>query len=103
MKVKVVATRTVQKARASNADAVIASIGRRIAQLRHAAGQTQTQLATEARISLKYIQRVEAGAENLTIRSLVRFANILGIAPSALFLPPRRPHHQRQRPRAQRR
>ena len=65
---------------------VITSVGHRIAELRAARGSTQEQFATEANVSLKYLQRVEAGRENLTIRSLVRFANIFRVQIDALFV-----------------
>lgn len=59
--------------------------GRTIAQLR-AGRMTQTELATLTGVSLKYVQRVEAGTQNLTIASLVRFANALGVPPARLLL-----------------
>jgi transcriptional regulator with XRE-family HTH domain len=63
-------------------------VGRRIAELRVAADLTQEQLATKAEISWKYLQQVEAGGENLTIQSLVKFANILGATMIDLMAPP---------------
>lgn len=63
-----------------DANAVMSLVGRRISSLRRARGQTQESLAMDAKVSVKYLQRVEAGNENLTIRSLVRFGSLLGVS-----------------------
>ena len=78
--------------------AVTHGVGRRIAELRADAHLTQEQMAEQLGVSLKYVQRVEAGRENLTIRSLVRFANILGVEVAELFAPPRSHEVRRGRP-----
>ena len=61
-----------------NPDSAIRAIGRRIADLRRERAFTQEQFAEKVGVSEKYLQRVESGA-NLSIRSLVRFANALGV------------------------
>jgi transcriptional regulator with XRE-family HTH domain len=33
----------------------------------------------------QYLQRIEAGRENLTLKSLTRLANLLGVDPAALL------------------
>lgn len=76
----------------------MASVGRRVAELRVRRGSTQEQVAAEADLSLKYLQRVEAGRENLTIRSLVRFANFFKVPVRALFAMPRARVRRRGRP-----
>ncbi len=53
-------------------DLVLRSVGRRVAELRSG---TQEELAERLGVSIKYLQRIEAGRPNLTIRSLVRIAN----------------------------
>jgi transcriptional regulator with XRE-family HTH domain len=58
-----------------------------VAERRRNAGLTQEQLAERLDVSIKYLQRLEAGDENLTIRSLVRISNVLDVAPSQLFTP----------------
>jgi transcriptional regulator with XRE-family HTH domain len=89
---------------------VIKNIGRRVAEERKRLGLTQASLAERAGVSLKYWQRVEAGRENLTIASLVRFANLLRVAPLDLLQqaqlrnarpgrPPSQPARRQQRPR----
>jgi predicted transcriptional regulator len=55
-----------------------------IADLRRGA-MTQAELARKVGVSPKYVQRVEAGKQNITIASLVRFANALGVHPEHLF------------------
>ena len=48
---------------------------------------TQEALAEALTVSVRYLQRVEAGEENLTVGTLVGFANALG-APLTEFLAP---------------
>lgn len=57
--------------------------------MRRERGWTQAQFAVEVDVSPQYMQRVEAGAENLTVRSLVKFAVHLGVDVARLFEPPR--------------
>jgi transcriptional regulator with XRE-family HTH domain len=64
------------------------AVGRRIAELRRGRGLTQEQLADAVDTSLKYLQRIEAGSENLTIQSLVKLANALRAPLAALFEKP---------------
>jgi transcriptional regulator with XRE-family HTH domain len=71
-----------------NPDSAIRAIGRRIADLRRERGFTQEQFAEKVGVSEKYLQRVESGA-NLSIRSLVRFANALGVPLQALVERPK--------------
>ena len=79
-------------------DRVIANVGRRVGELRSALGWTQQEMADRAEITIKYVQRVEAGEENLTLRSLVRFANLLGVSVNDLFSRPRSARPSRGRP-----
>jgi transcriptional regulator with XRE-family HTH domain len=58
--------------RLANPERVRRDIGRRVAELRVARELTQERLAEKAAVSVKYLQRVEAGRENLTIESMVR-------------------------------
>ncbi len=68
---------------------ILDRIGRRVAELRAEAGLTQDRLAEALAVSVQYLQRVEGGRENLTVRSLVRIATALGVAFTALFKTPR--------------
>lgn len=88
--------------RASDPDHVVFSVGRRIAELRRKRRLTQAQLAEKADVSVKYVQRIEAGATNLTIRSLVLFANVLGTRIGELFRAPSTRTVRRGRPRSRR-
>ena len=72
-----------------DADQVLFDIGRRIAELRQDHGWTQEQLAEHAEFSTSYLQRLEAGSENLTIRSLVAVAALFGVQAEDLFRPPK--------------
>ena len=66
-------------------DEVLKNLGRRIAELRTAAGMTQEQLAERAQITPQYLQRVESGRENLTVKSLLNFAELLDVTAVDLF------------------
>jgi transcriptional regulator with XRE-family HTH domain len=83
-------------------DRVILAVGRRLSELRAKTGLSQEEFAHRARFSTKYLQRVEEGLENLTLRSLTRFANLLGVrfgelfrAPSSQKVAPGRPRKRR--------
>lgn len=65
-----------------------ADVGRRVAELRRAGGLTQERFAERLGIAANALQRIELGMQNLTIRSLVRLANGLGVPLSSLFEPP---------------
>ena len=67
--------------------AILKNVGYRISEMRRERMMTQDVLATRADVTLKYIQRVESGSENLTLLSLVRFANILEKDLSEFLLP----------------
>jgi len=76
-------------------------IGRRIAELRAASDMTQERFAEKAGITPQYLQRVEAGNENLTIRSLERFSVLLDVPVVDFFQMPldlsRRPGRPRKK------
>ena len=65
---------------------VVRSVGRRVAAARRAGGWTQEQVAERAGFSIKYLQRIEGGRENLTIKSLVELAALLEIEVAAFFV-----------------
>jgi transcriptional regulator with XRE-family HTH domain len=78
-------------------------VGRRIAELRERAGLTQDQLAERLENSVKYVQRVERGGDNLTIGTVLKFAKGLGARWRELYraprsLAPRRPGRPRRGP-----
>ncbi len=62
-------------------------VGRRIRALRKARGFGEAEI--EARLfNFKYLQRIEAGRVNLTLRTLERIAEILGTDVRALLADP---------------
>jgi transcriptional regulator with XRE-family HTH domain len=73
--------------RSRDPDQTVCDVGRRVAEVRIQQGLTQARLAEDLGFELKYLQRIEAG-RNLTIKSLVRLANTLGIQPTDLFRKP---------------
>jgi transcriptional regulator with XRE-family HTH domain len=86
---------------ADDPDAVIRDVGRRVAELRVGLGLTQDKFAESLGVSGVYVRRVEIGQENLTLRSLTRFATTLGVrtvdllaAPSSREVRVGRPPHR---------
>jgi transcriptional regulator with XRE-family HTH domain len=45
-------------------------------------------MADRLEVTLRYVQRVEAGEENLTLESLAQFANTLRVPLEELFVAP---------------
>lgn len=72
-----------------DADRVIKDVGRKLAELRARAGLTQEELAEQLRIAPNNLQRIELGMQNLTLRTLVRLANQVGVPVAHLFRAPR--------------
>jgi transcriptional regulator with XRE-family HTH domain len=70
-------------------DRALKDVGRRIAELRRDRGWTQEALAERLGLQANNLQRVELGMQNLTVRSLVRLANGLGVSLASLFEAPR--------------
>ena len=87
----------------AQAHKVIKRVGRRIAELRIQRGVTQADFSEEASVGLRYLQRVEAGHENLTLDSLAKIASKLGVEVIELFRIPSKPPTKRGRPPKQRR
>jgi len=83
-------------------DRLILLVGRRVAELRRARGLTQEAFAESASVSVKYVQSVEQGRQNLSLRSLSRLANLLRVAPAELFRTPRSAPAKPGRPRSRR-
>jgi DNA-binding XRE family transcriptional regulator len=78
-------------------------VGRRIAEVRIKTGLTQEEFAERvARISLKYLQRIEAGRANLTVLTLAKFAARIGVEVKELFEPPISREIRRGRPKTTR-
>lgn len=74
---------------ATSADPVLRDLGLRLAELRAARGLTQAALAEEVGVSLRYVQAIEGGRQNLKVLSLSRFADALGTSMAELFSNPK--------------
>ena len=85
--------------RSHDIDETVKNVGRRVAELRGKAGLTQEQQAERLGFTLKYLQRIEGGGENLTVRSLVKIASAFGVPVTELFQKPRTKQAGPGRPR----
>lgn len=74
--------------RGVDVDTALFELGRRINELRAGAGLTQEALAERVAMDAKDVQRIEAGAVNVTFRTLVRLADALGCTLGELVAPP---------------
>ena len=81
-------------------DRLLRDLGRRIAELRADADLTQEKLAEALGVTPRYLQMVEAGQQNFTVKTLASFADALGVAVPDLFTKPKsRVVHQGRPPR----
>lgn len=62
-----------------------AAVGKRLRELRKSRALTQVQLAEKASLNVKYYAACERTGANLTIDSLERLADALGVAVADLF------------------
>jgi transcriptional regulator with XRE-family HTH domain len=69
----------------------IERLGRRVRQLRRAAGLTQEQLAERAGITWHYVSAIERGARSATFDTLLSLSSALGVTLSELVLDVERP------------
>ena len=69
-------------------------VGLNLARLRHARGLSQEELADELEVHRTYLGAVERGERNLTLKSVERIAEGLGVGPLDL-LKPIRPRRRR--------
>lgn len=74
-------------------------VGRRIAQLRRDAGLTQAKLAERLGMAVPNVQRIERGAQNITVQTVARLAGALGVEPAELLKPPDVPPAKPTNPR----
>jgi len=85
-----------------NPDRLQKDVGLRLAELRRARDFTQQELADQFKVSMRYIQAVEAGTENLTLQSLAAWASILQVPVAAIFEAPTTRRRRPGRPGAKR-
>ena len=64
------------------------AVGRRISELRTALDLTQRDLGERCEIDIKYMQDIEGGRQNLTLRTLLKVAEALGVEVQRLFEAP---------------
>ena len=63
-------------------------VAKRIARKRRARGVTQEELAHRLRTPVRVVQRFESGEQNLTLLSIYKIAEALGVSPEDLIVPP---------------
>lgn len=66
-------------------DPELVAFGRRLCELREAAGLTQESLAGAAGLHWTYVGQIERGERNLTYRNLLKLARGLGVEPGSLM------------------
>lgn len=62
-------------------------LGERVRALRQAAAMSQRDLAEAAGLDPKYFGRIERGGPNVTLATLARIADVLGVEPHELLAP----------------
>ncbi|MCC6651686.1 MAG: helix-turn-helix transcriptional regulator [Candidatus Eisenbacteria bacterium] len=77
---------------------LLRDLGRRVAELRDARGLTQQEYSERLNVSLRYIQSIEAGRENLSVESLGKLAKALRVSVAELFTAPASTTVRRGRP-----
>lgn len=68
-------------------EAAMLRVAQRIAELRREKGITQDEMAEGFGCATKNYQRIESGEQNLTIRTLTKIANLLGVTVTDLVPP----------------
>jgi transcriptional regulator with XRE-family HTH domain len=87
--------------RVETPERVLENVGRRIIETRLRRGWTQEACADALEIDVRLLRRMEGGELNITVNTLVRLAQRLGVTTRALFEPakfsgPRRPGRPRR-------
>jgi transcriptional regulator with XRE-family HTH domain len=79
---------------------LLMNVGRRVGEIRAERGLTQEQLAESLDVTLRHLQAVEGGSENLTVKTLGRIASALNVDIADLLEKPQTPRPKRGRPKA---
>jgi transcriptional regulator with XRE-family HTH domain len=61
------------------------ALGKQVREIRESRGLTLEQASAQMDVDLKHLQKVEGGQLNVTLVTLLRVADGLNVAPSALF------------------
>lgn len=61
------------------------AVARKIATLREKAGMSQTQLAAKLNVTAQWVQHLEQKGSNMTLHSIAKLANALGVRPADLL------------------
>jgi len=75
--------------KSTDPDRLLRDLGRRIAELRADSNRTQEQLAEQLGVTPRYLQMVEAGEQNFTVKTLAGFADALAVTVPELFTKPK--------------
>lgn len=78
---------------------MLADAGRRIAELRANLGMTQEDLASRLGVSVRHLQRIEAGQKNLSVLFLAELSPLLEAEPADFLSPPSTPKPRPGRPK----
>lgn len=87
--------------RVERPEILIHKVGRKIAELRRKAGLTQEELAEKLGVGWRYVSRAERG-ENLSLLTMAKIANALGVRVKALLNEPRTIAIKQGRPKQKR-
>ncbi|MCW5818159.1 MAG: helix-turn-helix transcriptional regulator [Labilithrix sp.] len=68
-----------------DAEKLKSHVGRRIAELRERHGLTQANVAEAIGTTVPNLQRIEYGTQNVTLETLVRIANAIGVRVVEMF------------------
>lgn len=82
-----------------DAEKLKSHVGRRIAELRERHGLTQADVAETIGTTVPNLQRIEYGTQNVTIETLTKIANAIGIKVRDLFAEIEAPKARRGRGR----
>jgi transcriptional regulator with XRE-family HTH domain len=74
----------VQDSEKTSKDPELVAFGRRLCELREAAGMTQEALAHAAGLHWTYVGQVERGERNLSYKNVLKLARGLGLEPAEL-------------------
>ena len=72
----------------ASGDRELRNLGRRVAELRIERGFTQERLAERLDRDIRYVQDIEAGQQNVTVRTATLVARVLRVPIGQLFVVP---------------